>query len=82
MAAGVSAGVSVMASAGGLASAGVAARAMMAPRGICGLHQAVKTLEMASGVAVVAVSLADAVSTLATRALPPTATAQDDRKEV
>lgn len=84
VAASVSAGVSVMASAGGLASAGVATRAMMAPRGFYGLHKAVKTLELATGVAVVAVSLVDAVSTLATRAssLSSTATAQDGRREV
>ncbi|CAM9975442.1 unnamed protein product [Laminaria digitata] len=82
VAASVSAGVSVMASAGGVASAGVAARAMVAPRGFCGLHKAVKTLELVTGAAMVAVSLADAVSTLATRASPPSpATAQDDRRE-
>lgn len=84
VAASVSAGVSVMASAGGFASAsaGMAARAAMVPRGVYGLHKTVKALEMAAGVAVVTVSLVDAVSSLATRASTTPATTQDERRQV
>ena len=73
-----------MASAGGFASAsaGMAARAAMVPRGVYGLHKTVKALEMAAGVAVVTVSLVDAVSSLATRASTTPATTQDERRQV
>lgn len=40
----------------------------MVPRGVQGIHRTVKAVEWATGVAVVAVSLADAVSILATKA--------------
>ncbi|CAM9462249.1 unnamed protein product, partial [Hapterophycus canaliculatus] len=63
----VAAGVSAVASAGGLASAGVAATAFV-PRGVKGVQRGVKALEWATGVAVVAVAAADVVSTLVTRA--------------
>lgn len=63
----VAAGVSAVASAGGLASAGVAATAFV-PRGVRGVQRGVQALEWATGVAVVAVAAADVVSTLVTRA--------------
>lgn len=63
----MTAGVSAVASAGGLASAGVAATAMV-PRGVRGVQRGVQALEWATGVAVVAVAAADVVSTLVTRA--------------
>lgn len=63
----MAAGVSAVASAGGLASAGVAATALV-PRGVRGVQRGVQALEWATGVAVVAVAAADVVSTLVTRA--------------
>lgn len=63
----VAAGVSAVASAGGLASAGVAATALV-PRGVRGVQRGVQALEWATGVAVVAVAAADVVSTMVTRA--------------
>lgn len=63
----VAAGVSAVASAGGLASAGVAATTLV-PRGVRGVQKGVQALEWATGVAVVAVAAADVVSTLVTRA--------------
>lgn len=63
----VAAGVSAVASAGGLASAGMAATALV-PRGVRGVKRGVEALEWATGVAVVAVAAADVVSTLVTRA--------------
>lgn len=63
----MAAGVSAVASAGGLASAGVAATALV-PRGVRGVQKGVQALEWATGVAVVAVAAADVVSTLVTRA--------------
>lgn len=63
----MAAGVSAVASAGGLASAGVAATALV-PRGVRGVQRGVQALEWATGVAVVAVAAADVVSTMVTRA--------------
>lgn len=62
----VAAGVSAVASAGGLTSAGVAATAMV-PRGARGIHKTLKAVEWAVGMSVVAVSVADGVSSLVTR---------------
>lgn len=61
------AGVSAVVSVGVFTSAGVTATAMV-PRGMLGIQRTVKAVEWATGVAVVAVSVADAVSTLVTKA--------------
>lgn len=73
--AGVSAVASV-ASAGGVATAAGGALAMV-PRGVSGINRTVRAVEWATGVAVVAVSLADVTSTLVTRA-PTTRNSQNE----